>query len=85
MIDQHFRDRWRAIVGVDDMVGLIHQELEKLGVLDNTYQLRQTFLLILSPCQSRDIFGGQVHVLQLRSCAFCPSRLPGPLLLALQI
>ena len=37
MIDQHFRDRWRAIVGVDDMVGLIHQELEKLGVLDNTY------------------------------------------------
>ena len=58
MIDQHFRDRWRAIVGVDDMVGLIHQELEKLGVLDNTYPLRQTFLLILSPCQSRDIFGG---------------------------
>ena len=45
MIDQHFRDRWRAIVGVDDMVGLIHQELENLGVLDNTYLLRQTFLL----------------------------------------
>ena len=57
MIDQHFRDRWRAIVGVDDMVGLIHQELENLGVLDNTYPLRQIFLLILSPCRSRDIFG----------------------------
>ena len=72
MIDQHFRDRWRAIVGVDDMVGLIHQELEKLGVLDNTYLLRQTFLLILSPFRSRDIFGGQVHVLQLGSCAHLP-------------
>jgi N-acetylglucosamine-6-sulfatase len=36
-IDIHFRDRWRAIVGVDDMVGIIHEELEKLGVLTNTY------------------------------------------------
>ena len=37
MIDQHFRDRWRSIVGVDDMIRLIWQELETLGVLSNTY------------------------------------------------
>jgi len=36
-IDNHFRDRWRAIVGVDDMIGLVHEELETLGVLDNTF------------------------------------------------
>jgi N-acetylglucosamine-6-sulfatase len=36
-IDTHFRDRWRAISGVDDMVGLLHDHLETLGVLDNTY------------------------------------------------
>jgi len=36
-IDQHFKDRWRAIVGVDDMVALVVQELESLNVLDNTY------------------------------------------------
>lgn len=37
MIDKHFRDRWRSIVGVDDMIRLIWQELETLGVLSNTY------------------------------------------------
>lgn len=37
MIDQHFRDRWRSIVGVDDMIRLIWQELETLDVLSNTY------------------------------------------------
>eukprot|EP00041_Stephanoeca_diplocostata_P016366 m.321999 g.321999 ORF g.321999 m.321999 type:complete len:588 (-) comp20343_c0_seq1:248-2011(-) len=36
-IDAHFRDRWRAISGVDDMVALVHDELDRLGVLDNTY------------------------------------------------
>jgi N-acetylglucosamine-6-sulfatase len=36
-IDHHFRDRWRSIVGVDDMVGLVVAELERLQVLENTY------------------------------------------------
>lgn len=36
-IDLHFRDRWRSLVGVDDMVGLVHDELLSLGILDNTY------------------------------------------------
>lgn len=36
-IDTHFRDRWRAISGIDDMVGLLHDHLKTLGVLDNTY------------------------------------------------
>lgn len=36
-IDKHFRDRWRSIVGVDDMVGLLLDELERLGVADDTY------------------------------------------------
>jgi N-acetylglucosamine-6-sulfatase len=36
-IDLHFRDRWRAIVGVDDMIGLLVAELEKLQILDSTY------------------------------------------------
>jgi len=38
-IDEHFRDRWRSIVGVDDMIGLLDGELEALGVKDNTYML----------------------------------------------
>lgn len=36
-IDNHFRDRWRAIAGVDDMIGLIADELEALDILDNTF------------------------------------------------
>eukprot|EP00039_Didymoeca_costata_P023725 m.8033 g.8033 ORF g.8033 m.8033 type:complete len:597 (-) comp3823_c0_seq1:58-1848(-) len=36
-IDQHFEDRWRAIVGVDEMLRLVYNEIESLGVLDNTY------------------------------------------------
>ena len=36
-IDIHFRNRWRAIQGVDDMVELVVQKLALLGVLDNTY------------------------------------------------
>jgi N-acetylglucosamine-6-sulfatase len=36
-IDAHFRDRWRSIVGVDDMVGLVIAELERLQILDNTF------------------------------------------------
>ena len=36
-IDAHFRDRWRAIRGVDDMIGLVLDRLETLGVLNNTY------------------------------------------------
>jgi len=36
-IDLHFRNRWRSLVGVDDMVGLVHAELLSLGILDNTY------------------------------------------------
>lgn len=36
-IDNHFKDRWRAIVGVDDMIALVLQELQTLKVLDNTY------------------------------------------------
>ena len=37
MIDKHFRDRWRSIVGVDDMISLIWKELDTLGVLQDTY------------------------------------------------
>jgi hypothetical protein len=36
-IDLHFRDRWRSIVGVDDMIGLLVDELKTLNILDNTY------------------------------------------------
>ncbi len=36
-IDIHMRNRWRAIQGVDDMIELVVNELEALGVLDNTY------------------------------------------------
>jgi len=36
-IDIHFRDRWRAISGVDDMIGLVYDALEKHGILDDTY------------------------------------------------
>ena len=38
-IDIHFRNRWRAIAGVDDMVALLLERLGALGVLDNTYVL----------------------------------------------
>ena len=36
-IDRHFRDRWRAIVGVDAMIGLVLDRLEELKVLNNTF------------------------------------------------
>jgi arylsulfatase A-like enzyme len=36
-IDIHMRNRWRAIQGVDDMIALVVERLETLGVLDNTY------------------------------------------------
>ena len=36
-IDAHFRDRWRSIKGVDDMIALVIDKLDKLGILDNTF------------------------------------------------
>ena len=36
-IDVHFRDRWRAISGVDDMVDLMLDHLEAKGVLASTF------------------------------------------------
>jgi len=36
-IDTHFRDRWRAIKGVDIMISLIIDRLQQLGVLENTF------------------------------------------------
>ena len=45
MIDTHFRDRWRSIVGLDEMISLVHLELGKLGVLDDTF-----FFCELLPC-----------------------------------
>jgi arylsulfatase A-like enzyme len=36
-IDVHFRDRWRAIVGVDDMIGLVVDFLDQKKILDDTY------------------------------------------------
>ena len=36
-IDIHFRNRWRAIQGVDDMIEIVMSQLEALGVLDETY------------------------------------------------
>lgn len=36
-IDIHFRDRWRAIVGVDEMVRLLVTELEEMNILESTY------------------------------------------------
>eukprot|EP01079_Euglenida_sp_SAG-EU17-18_P007187 gene7187-1285_t len=38
-IDVHFRNRWRAISGVDDMVAGVLGHLEAKGVLTNTYVL----------------------------------------------
>ncbi len=36
-IDVHFRDRWRAISGVDDMMDLMLDHLEAKGVLASTF------------------------------------------------
>ena len=36
-IDIHFRNRWRAITGVDDMIEILVDRLTSLGILDNTY------------------------------------------------
>eukprot|EP00937_MAST-01D_sp_MAST-1D-sp2_P007682 g7682.t1 len=38
-IDIHFRNRWRAIQGVDAMIELVLARLRTLGVLDETYVL----------------------------------------------
>lgn len=38
-IDVHFRNRWRAIQGVDDMIAHVLARLETLGVLAQTYVL----------------------------------------------
>lgn len=38
-IDVHFRNRWRAIAGVDDMVALVVAHLTKRQVIDNTFVL----------------------------------------------
>ena len=37
--DQHFRDRWRTLLSVDDLVEAVYQRLEKHGLTDNTYFL----------------------------------------------
>lgn len=36
-IDIHFRNRWRAIQGVDDMIELVLERLKTLNLLDDTY------------------------------------------------
>ncbi|WP_214103136.1 sulfatase family protein [Acrocarpospora catenulata] len=36
-IDRHYRDRLRAMLGVDDMVGTLVSELTRTGKLSNTY------------------------------------------------
>ena len=36
-IDQHMRDRWSALVSVDDMLSSVINTLEKLGIADHTY------------------------------------------------
>ena len=36
-IDVHFRDRWRSIVGVDDMIAEMVSFLENLKLMETTY------------------------------------------------
>ena len=36
-IDAHYRDRMRAVRGVDDMIELLVERLDKMGILDDTY------------------------------------------------
>ena len=38
-VDEVFRNRWRTLLSVDDMVDKIMSRLESLGVLDNTFVL----------------------------------------------
>ena len=38
-IDIHFRNRWRSIQGVDDMIELVLNRLQEWKVLDNTFVL----------------------------------------------
>ena len=35
--DQHFRDRWRSLLSVDDLVEAVYERLERHGLMDNTY------------------------------------------------
>ena len=35
--DQHFRDRWRTLLSVDELVGDLIAALTKADVIDNTY------------------------------------------------
>ena len=35
--DQHFRDRWRTLLSVDDLVEAVYERLERHGIADNTY------------------------------------------------
>eukprot|EP00658_Telonema_sp_P-2_P070925 TRINITY_DN60285_c0_g1_i2.p1 TRINITY_DN60285_c0_g1~~TRINITY_DN60285_c0_g1_i2.p1 ORF type:complete len:305 (+),score=47.32 TRINITY_DN60285_c0_g1_i2:137-1051(+) len=36
-IDQTFKDRWRTLMSVDDVIEAVVQETKQLGVFDNTY------------------------------------------------
>jgi len=36
-VDEAFRDRWRTLLSVDDMIDNVMSKLESLEVLDNTY------------------------------------------------
>ena len=36
-VDDVFRNRWRTLLSVDDMIEKVMKKLEALGVLDNTY------------------------------------------------
>ena len=39
MIDEHFRDRWRTLLSVDDMIDRVMKKLEDIGELNNTFVL----------------------------------------------
>jgi N-acetylglucosamine-6-sulfatase len=37
VIDEYFRDRWRALKSVDDLVASVHASVAAKGMLNNTY------------------------------------------------
>ena len=39
LVDEVFRNRWRTLLSVDDMVAKVHKALEGYGMLENTYFL----------------------------------------------
>lgn len=39
MVDEVFRNRWRTLLSVDDLIAKVHHTLERLSLLDNTYIL----------------------------------------------